>query len=245
MAFLTTMANSFGARWFDEEWKPQLDSPAWNHAVNFYVDLLTHYGPPGSSGNSFNEILALINEGKCGMWIDATIAASFVSDPSQSKVADVIAYAQSPVAVTHRGANWLWAWALAVPAGTQQSDDALKFVEWATSKDYINLVGEEKGWGSVPTGTRASTYQNKKFLAAANFAEAEMKAILSADPSNSSQEPTPYQGVQFASIPEFQAIGTAVGQQMSAALAGTISVEDALAASQKAAEREMIKAGYY
>ena len=85
MAFLTTMANSFGARWFDEEWKPQLDSPAWNHAVNFYVDLLTHYGPPGSSGNSFNEILALINEGKCGMWIDATIAASFVSDPSQSK----------------------------------------------------------------------------------------------------------------------------------------------------------------
>jgi len=245
MAFLTTMANSFGARWFDEEWKPQLDSPAWNHAVNFYVDLLTHYGPPGSSGNSFNEILALINEGKCGMWIDATIAASFVSDPSQSKVADVIAYAQSPVAVTHRGANWLWAWALAVPAGTQQSDDALKFVEWATSKEYINLVGEEKGWGSVPTGTRSSTYQNMKFLAAANFAEAEMKAILSADPSNSTQEPTPYQGVQFASIPEFQAIGTAVGQQMSAALAGTISVEDALAASQKAAEREMIKAGYY
>ena len=245
MAFLTTMANSFGARWFDEEWKPQLDSPAWNHAVNFYVDLLTHYGPPGSSGNSFNEILALINEGKCGMWIDATIAASFVSDPSQSKVADVIAYAQSPVAVTHRGANWLWAWALAVPAGTQQSEDALKFVEWATSKEYIELVGNEVGWGSVPTGTRSSTYQNMKFLAAANFAEAEMKAILSADPSNSTQEPTPYQGVQFASIPEFQAIGTAVGQQMSAALAGTISVEDALAASQKAAEREMIKAGYY
>ena len=244
-AYLTTMANSFGARLFDEEWHPQFDSPAWNHALNFYVDLLTHYGPPGSSGNSFNEILALINEGKCGMWIDATIAASFVSDPSQSKVADVIAYAQSPVAVTHRGANWLWAWALAVPAGTQQSDDALKFVEWATSKEYINLVGEEKGWGSVPTGTRSSTYQNMKFLAAANFAEAEMKAILSADPSNSTQEPTPYQGVQFASIPEFQAIGTAVGQQMSAALAGTISVEDALAASQKAAEREMIKAGYY
>jgi sorbitol/mannitol transport system substrate-binding protein len=245
MAFLTTMANSFGARWFDEEWKPQLDSAAWNHAVNFYVDLLTHYGPPGSSGNSFNEILALINEGKCGMWIDATIAASFVSDPSQSKVADVIAYAQSPVAVTHRGANWLWAWALAVPAGTQQSDDALKFVEWATSKEYIELVGNEVGWGSVPTGTRSSTYQNANFLAAANFAEAEMKAILSADPSNSTQDPTPYQGVQFAAIPEFQAIGTAVGQQMSAALAGKITVEDALAAAQKAAEREMIKAGYY
>ena len=245
MAFLTTMANSFGARWFDENWKPQLDSPAWNHAVNFYVDGMTKYGPPGSSANSFNEILALINEGKCGMWIDATIAASFVTDPDQSKVADKIAFAQAPVSVTNRGANWLWAWALAVPAGTKQSADAKKFIEWATSKEYIELVASKNGWGSVPTGTRASTYANSNFTEAAVFAEAELKAIMSANPSNSTQDPTPYTGVQFASIPEFQAIGTAVGQQMSAALAGSISVEDALAASQEVADREMKKAGYY
>ncbi len=245
MAFLTTMANSFGAQWFNEDWTPALDSPAWNHAVNFYVDLLTKYGPPGSSGNSFNEILALINEGKCGMWIDATIAASFVTDPSQSKVADKIAFAQSPVAVTNRGANWLWAWALAVPSGTKQAADAKKFIEWATSKDYIKLVASKNGWGSVPTGTRSSTYSNPKFKAAAVFADAELKAILSADPSNSTQNPSPYTGVQFAAIPEFQAIGTAVGQQMTAALAGSISVEQALANSQEAAMREMKKAGYF
>ena len=245
MAFLSTMANSFGARWFDEKWKPQLDSAAWNHAVSFYVDMMNDYGPPGSSSNSFNEILALFNEGKCGMWIDATIAASFVSDPKQSKVAKDVAFAQSPIAITKRGANWLWAWALAIPKGTKQSADALKFIEWATSKEYIELVGKTNGWASVPTGTRTSTYANKKFLNAAVFAEAELKAILSADPANSTQDPTPYQGVQFAAIPEFQGIGTAVGQQMSAALAGNISVEEALAASQKAADREMRKAGYY
>ena len=245
MAFLTTMANSFGARWFDEKWMPQLDSPAWNHAVNFYVDLLGNYGPPGSSANSFNEILALFNEGKCGMWIDATIAASFISDPRQSKVADQVAFAQAPVAVTHRGANWLWAWALAVPSGTKQAGDARKFIEWATSKAYIELVAETNGWGSVPTGTRQSTYDNPNFQSAAVFADAELAAILSADPSNSTQDPTPYTGVQFAAIPEFQAIGIAVGQQMSAALAGNVSVEEALAAAQTAADREMKKAGYY
>lgn len=245
MAFLTTMANSFGARWFDENWKPQLNSPAWKHAVNFYVDLLNKYGPPGSSGNSFNEILALFNEGKCGMWIDATIAASFVSDPKQSKVADKVAYAQSPVAVTNRGANWLWAWALAVPQGTNQSEDALKFVEWATSKEYIELVGKTNGWGSVPTGTRSSTYDNANFQAAANFADAELKAIRSADPANSTQDPTPYTGVQFAAIPEFQAIGVTVGQQMTAALAGEKTVDEALYDAQKAADRQMRKSGYY
>ena len=245
MAFLTTMANSLGAQWFNLDWTPALDSAAWNRAVNFYVDLLNNYGPPGSSGNSFNEILALINAGKCGMWIDATIAASFVSNPAQSQVADVIAFAQAPQAVTTRGSNWLWAWALAIPAGTKQADDAKKFLEWATSKSYIELVAKTNGWGAVPTGTRTSTYENPKFQAAAVFADAELKAILSADPNNSTQNPSPYTGVQFAAIPEFQAIGTAVGQQMIAALAGEISVEEALANAQTAADREMRKAGYY
>lgn len=245
MAFLSTMANSFGAQWFGMDWKPQLDSEEWHNAISFYVDLLQNYGPPGSEGNSFNEILALINEGKCGMWIDATIAASFVSDPKQSKVADVIDFAQSPVAVTDRGANWLWAWALAIPAGTKQAEDAQAFIEWATSKEYIELVAKTNGWAAVPTGTRQSTYDNKNFTDAAVFADAELKAILSADPQNSTLNPSPYVGVQFAAIPEFQAIGVAVGQQMTAALAGTVSVEEALAAAQVAADREMRAAGYY
>ena len=245
MAFITTVANSFGAQWFNEDWTPDLDSGAWNHAVSFYVDLLGNYGPPGSSSNSFNEILALFNEGKCGMWIDATIAGSFVSDPGQSKVADQVGFAQSPIAVTKRGSNWLWAWALAIPAGTKQADDAKKFIEWATSKDYIKLVASKNGWSNVPTGTRTSTYKNADFMQVAKFADAELKAILSANPANSTLRPNPYTGVQFAAIPEFQAIGIAVGQQMSAALAGTTSVDEALQESQNAADREMRKAGYY
>ena len=244
-AFITTMANSFGARWFDENWRPQLTSPEWHHAVSFYVDLLTSYGPPGSSANSFNEILALYNEGRCGMWIDATIAASFVTDPRQSKVADKVAFAQSPIAVTDRGANWLWAWALAVPAGTQKADAAKSFVEWATSREYIELVAKENGWASVPTGTRQSTYANRNFLNAASFAEAELMAIDSADPNNSTFHPSPYVGVQFAAIPEFQTIGIAAGQQFTAALAGSKSVTEALESAQKSADREMRKAGYY
>jgi sorbitol/mannitol transport system substrate-binding protein len=245
MAFLSTLVNSFGGQWFDMNWKPQLESKPWKDAVTFYVDLLKNYGPPGSSANSFNEILALTNSGKCGMWVDATIAASFVSDPKQSKVADQMAFAQAPMQVTAKGANWLWAWSLAIPAGTKKVDAAQKFVTWATSKDYINLVGKTNGWGSVPTGTRKSTYANGDFLKAARFASAEKAAIDSANPNDSTLPKSPYVGVQFAAIPEFQAIGITVGQQMSAALAGKTSIPDALKASQVAAEREMKKAGYY
>ena len=245
MAFLTTLVNTYGGQWFNMEWKPQLETQPWKDAISFYVDLLTKYGPPGSANNSFNEILALYNEGKCGMWIDATIAASFISDPKQSKVADKVAFAQAPTKVTPKGANWLWAWALAIPESSTKAAEAQKFIQWATSTDYINLVGKEVGWGNVPTGTRQSTYDNADFKAAAKFADAELAAIKSANPQDSTLEKSPYTGVQFAAIPEFQAIGVTVGQQMSSALAGKATVDEALKAGQEAADREMRKAGYY
>ena len=221
------------------------DKPTWADSITFYIDLLKKYGPPGSSANSFNEILALYNAGRCGMWVDATIAASFITDPKQSKVADKVAFAQAPTGVTPKGANWLWARSLAIPAGTKKSAEAQKFVAWATSKEYIALVGKTNGWGRVPTGTRKSTYANAEFQKEAKFAAAEKAAIDSANPNDSTLPKSPYVGVQFAAIPEFQSIGITVGQQMSAALAGKITVDSALKASQLAAEREMKKDGYY
>ncbi len=245
MALLSTMVNTFGGQWFDVSWKPQIETKPWKDAVSFYVDTMKKYGPPGASANSFNENLALFNEGKCGMWIDATIAASFISDPKQSRVADRVAFAQAPTAVTPKGANWLWAWALAIPASSQKTDAAQKFIAWSTSKDYVKLVGKEAGWASVPTGTRKSTYATPEFQKAAKFAEAELKAISTANPNDSTLPKSPYVGVQYAAIPEFQAIGIAVGQQMSAALAGKVTIDQALKSSQNSAEREMKKAGYY
>jgi sorbitol/mannitol transport system substrate-binding protein len=245
MALITTMANSFGGQLFDMNWQPQFNTKPWKNAVTMYTDLLKNYGPPGSSSNSFNEILAMFNEGKCGIWIDATIAASFVSDPKQSKVADKVAFAQSPTAVTERGANWLWAWSLAIPKSSKHPEAAQKFINWSTSKSYVKLVARETGWGTVPTGTRKSTYANPEFMKAAKFAAAEGKAIATSSPKNSTLQPSPYVGVQFAAIPEFQAIGVAAGQQITAALLGKVTVEQALDMSQQAAGREMRKAGYY
>ncbi|WP_293447231.1 sugar ABC transporter substrate-binding protein, partial [Planktotalea sp.] len=211
MAFVTTVVNSFGGAWFDADMKPTLESDEWKAAINFYVDLLGNYGPPGSEGNSFNEILALYNEGKCGLWIDATIAASFLEVPG-------VAYAQSPNAGNPVGANWLWAWAMAVPTGSPNSEAAHAFIEWATSKEYIQAVGNHPdfGWGKVPTGTRASTYAIEEFKAAAPFAAAEMAAIESAAPEATDLKP--YVGVQFAAIPEFPEVGSAVAQEIAAAL---------------------------
>uniref|UniRef100_UPI0023F1CF95 ABC transporter substrate-binding protein n=1 Tax=Paracoccus hibiscisoli TaxID=2023261 RepID=UPI0023F1CF95 len=229
MAFLTAMANSYGARWFDTDWNPQFDSPEWQATLTDYLTLMNEYGPPGASSNGFNENLSLFQQGKCGMWIDATVAAGFVTDPTDSTVADSVGFAQFPNkdGVDNHG-NWLWTWSLAIPASSQNQDAAKEFIAWATSRGYSELVAQEQGWAAAPPGTRRSLYDSAEYQEAAPFAAMTLTAIESANTSQSSVQETPYSGGQFVAIPEFQGIGTAVGQQFSAALAGQGDVQQAL-----------------
>lgn len=244
MAFLTAMSNSFGARWFDMDWQPQFDSPQWAATLNTYLDLMENYGPPGASSNGFNENLTLFQQGKCGMWIDATVAASFVTDPNNSTVADQVGFALAPDNGLGPRGNWLWAWSLAIPESSTNKDAATTFIEWATSKDYLALVAANEGWANVPPGTRTSLYENAEY-AQVPFAAITLASINSADPVHPTVEPVPYTGVQFVAIPEFQSLGTSVGQEFSAALAGQKTAEEALAAAQALTVQEMTAAGYY
>jgi sorbitol/mannitol transport system substrate-binding protein len=244
MAFLTAMSNSYGARWFDEKWQPQFNTPEWKDTLTTYVNLMKDAGPPGASSNGFNENLALFNAGKCGMWIDATVAASFVTNPKESKVADQVGFALAPNKGLGKNANWLWAWSLAIPAGSKKVAAAEKFIAWATSKDYAQLVASKDGWANVPPGTRTSLYNNADYQKAAPFAKLTLESINSANPNQPTVKPVPYTGVQYAAIPEFQGIGTQVGQQFSAALSGAMTVDAALQAAQAATEREMKRGGY-
>ena len=245
MAFITALANSFGGRWFDENWQPQFDQPEWKEAFQFYVDLMNDAGPSGASSNGFNENLTLFQQGKCGMWMDATVAASFVSNPQDSSVADKVDFALFPSkeGVDNHG-HWLWSWNLAVPASSGKAEAAQTFISWATDKAYTEMVAEREGWANVPPGTRTSLYENEEYKAAAPFAEPTLEAMNAADITNPSVKPVPYTGGQFVAIPEFQGLGTTVGQLFAAALAGQSSVDDALAQAQNIATREMTRAGY-
>jgi sorbitol/mannitol transport system substrate-binding protein len=244
MAFVGTLVNTFGGSWFDMNWQPQLTSEPWKKAVTFYVDLMNKYGPPGATSNGHNENRALFATGHCAMWIDATSAAGYIYNPKESQVADKTAFTKAPISVTPNGSGWAWAWALGIPASSQKQDAAKSFLKWATSKDYVKLVGESEGWVAAPPGTRKSTYENAEYKKAAPFAETVLQAILTADPSKPTKDPVPYTGVQFVAIPEFQAIGTTVGQAVAAALSGQQTVEQALQGAQDSTLQTMQQAGY-
>ncbi len=243
MALITTIANSYGGRWFDEKWQPQFNTEPWKKALSFYVETMKKSGPPGASSNGFNENLALFNSGKCAMWVDASVAGSFVTDKTQSKVADSVGFTYAPHQVTDKGSAWLYSWSLGIPTSSKEKPAAKAFAAWATSKEYAELVAKTDGPANVPPGTRKSTYTDA-YIKAAPFATITLESLKVADPSKPTLQPVPYVGIQLVTIPEFQGIGTSVGKLFSAALTGQTTPDQALAAAQTSTERDMKRAGY-
>lgn len=245
MPLIGIMANTHGGQWFDMGWRPQLTTAPWRQAVTLYSELLRKHGPAGAQANGFNENLALFSQGRCAIWVDATVAGAFVNRAEESRVAGKVGFLQAPVGSTPKGAQWLWTWALAIPASSTKAKAAQAFIEWATSREYTALVARTEGWSAVPSGTRRSTYANPAFRQANPHAEVELTALAAADQNDPTLPRSPYVGIQWVGIPEFQAIGTVVGQQISTLLQPQPpKVEKVLAQAQQAVERKMREAGY-
>jgi sorbitol/mannitol transport system substrate-binding protein len=244
LASLTTVINTFGGRWFDENWNPQLTSPATKKAVQFYVDLLRAHGQSDAAKDGWEGCLQQITQGKTAMWYDDTVFAGPVLQDATSAVKNNIGFALAPVAKTD-ASGWLWSWGLGITASSKHKDAAWKFISWATSKEYIKLAGAKAGWDSIPPGSRTSTYSIPQYRAAASsYADLTLKSIDAANPEKPTVDPVPYTGVQYVQIPEFTDIGDYVSQQVAGAIAGTQSVRQALEKSQSYTESVVKKAGY-
>jgi sorbitol/mannitol transport system substrate-binding protein len=243
LASFDTVVNTFGGQWFNTQWDAELTSPAFTQAANFYVNLIRKDGEKGAGNDSFNECLNIMQQGKAAMWYDATVAASTIDAPP-SPIAGKLGFAPAPVDKT-KSAGWLWSWALALESASQNKSAAWKFMDWATSKQYIQYDASKNGWAAVPPGTRTSTYQNPNYQAAAkDFAALTLKQIDSANVVQPGVAPQPVPGVQYIGIPEFENFGQQVSAQLTAAIDGQESVAAFLQKSQQIAQQAVITAGY-
>jgi sorbitol/mannitol transport system substrate-binding protein len=240
MAPLTTVVNTFGGAWFTKDWKAQVNGPEFTEATKFYVDLVRAHGESGAPQAGFAECLNNMTQGKVAMWYDATSAAGSLEAPS-SPVKGKLGYALAPVVKT-KSSGWLYTWAWGIQKASKRQDNAWKFVSWASSKDYEELVGKQLGWARVPAGKRNSTYSNADYQKEASaFYKQTQEAISSADPKNPGVQPRPTLGIQFVDIPEFTDLGTKVSQEISSAIAGQSTVEAALAKGQQLADQVAAK----
>jgi polyol transport system substrate-binding protein len=232
---LTTVVNTFGGTWFTEDWQAKVNAPEFTEATKFYVDLVRNHGELGAPQAGFTECLNNLVQGNVAMWYDATSAAGSLEAPN-SPVKGKMGYAPAPVVKTD-SSGWLYAWSWSIQEASKKKDNAWKFISWASSKQYEELVGKELGWSRVPAGKRASTYENADYRKeAAAFADPTKQAIETADPRNPGAQPRPAIGIQFIDIPEFPDLGTQVSQDVSSAIAGRMSVDDALKRGQELAD---------
>ncbi len=232
---LTTVVNTFGGTWFTEDWRAQVNAPEFKQATQFYVDLVRNHGEAGAPQAGFTECLNNVVQGNAAMWYDATSAAGSL-EAEGSPVKGKMGYVAAPVVKT-QSSGWLYAWSWSIQQASSKKDNAWKFISWASSREYEELVGRELGWSRVPAGKRASTYENQEYVAEARaFAEPTRDAISSADPRNPGVQPRPAIGIQFVDIPEFTDLGTQVSQHVSSAIAGQMTVDEALERGQELAE---------
>jgi sorbitol/mannitol transport system substrate-binding protein len=237
---LTTVVNTYGGTWFNQDWTPGVNAPEFKAATNFYVNLVKAHGESGAPQAGFTECLNAMQQGNVAMWYDATSAAGSL-EADNSPVKGKVGYAPAPVEKTD-SSGWLYTWAWAVQKASKNQDNAWKFISWASSADYEKLVGQQEGWSKVPAGKRTSTYSNPDYLKVSSaFADPTKEAISTADPANPGVQPRPAPGIQFVDIPEFPDLGTRVSQDVSAAIAGQTTVDAALDKGQAAAEQVAAK----
>ncbi|WP_086559775.1 ABC transporter substrate-binding protein [Streptomyces africanus] len=241
LAPLNTVVNTFGGAWYDTDWNARLTSPEFRKAVGFYVDLLRSHGEPGADRMGVLEILDRFVQGKCAMMYDATSLASSI-EADGSAVKGKVGYVPAPHDRTEK-AGWLWTWAWGIQQASENKDAAWKFISWASSKEYQQLVGQEIGWTAAPAGNRKSLYSNPAYQQAAGawYRQEYRAATDSADPKNPGVGPRPYTGIGFLGIPEFAVLGTAVSEQIAAAVAGQQPVDKALEKSQDLAQAAAAK----
>ena len=243
---LGTVINTFGGRWYDANWNAQITSPETTAAIKFYIDTVKNYGEPGAISSGFTECETLMVQGKVAMWYDATSASDLIFDPKQNTNAANLGIAYAPTKVKSPS-GWLWAWAFALESTSKNKPAAYTFMEWATGKDYPQQVYDATGsWGGVPSGSRKSLYENAGYKAyGAAFNPVVVGSLSTVDPNHATNyTDTPYTGIQFVQIPEFQDLGTKCTQEFAGAVSGSETADQAIQKCQTFAEDVATKGGY-
>ena len=235
IAPLTTVVNTFGGTWFDQDWQAKVNAPEFTAAVKFYVDLVREHGELGAPQAGYTECLNNLTQGNAAMWYDATVAAGSL-EADGSPVKGKMGYAAAPVVKT-KSSGWLYAWSWSIQAASTKKDNAWKFISWAAARSTNSWWATSwAGRGCLPASAPRPMRTPTTWRWPRRLRRPTKEAIETADPENPGVQPRPAIGIQFLDIPEFPDLGTQVSQDVSSAIAGKTTVEEALEKGQELAE---------
>lgn len=240
-----TMVNAFGGRFFDMNWHATVDTPQQRAAWEMYKNILRDAGQKDILSYTYNECIALMKSGKCGIYYDATSIAPPL-EAADSPIKGKVGYAFAPTEKLQKNTAWLWNWAMGINPKTTDAKKkaAFDYILWATSKDYVKLTLDmDPSGASTPPASRTSTYQLPAY-ASVPYAKITLETLQTIDFNHPTLEPVPYHGLQYIAIPEFADIGTKMTQNLADYVVDKISLDQALKNTQQVFNQAAKDGGY-
>jgi sorbitol/mannitol transport system substrate-binding protein len=224
-----TIVNAFGGRFYDMDWKATVDTAEQRGAWEMYKKILRDAGQKDILSYTYNECIALMSSGKCGIYYDATSIAPPL-EAEGSAVKGKVGYVMAPHEKMTTNTSWLWNWAMGI--NPKSADDkkaaVFDFMLWATSKDFVKLTTEIDPTGSsTPPASRSSTYTLDAYKNAP-YAAATLKTLESIDFTKPTLEPVPYVGLQYVAMPEFADWGTKMTEYLAAYVTDKMTLDEAI-----------------
>jgi multiple sugar transport system substrate-binding protein len=102
-----------------------------------FLDALHRAGPADWIDQRWYELALDFARGRYGLIVDSDHYVAFFEDPETSPLAGEIAYALPPAGPDGTRRPNLWTWSLVVNAHTPDAATAWRFVEWASSKEFL------------------------------------------------------------------------------------------------------------
>ncbi|WP_334105243.1 sugar ABC transporter substrate-binding protein [Muricomes intestini] len=236
-----SIMNAFGGQYYDMDWNATYDTPEVREAWGFYKKLL-EVAEDGPTTCGYTECLNLFAQGKAAIYYDATVSAgTFAKDDSAVK--GKVGYAPAPTA-KKENTGTIGGWGIGITAASKNKDAAFDFLRWATSKEYVKLVQEEKGFQSTPSGTRISTYENQEYLEACDFAATTRIAIETADALHPAIGDTPYTGNSLPNLPEYSSWGETIASELASYISGQKNLDACISTCQDVIDSAAEEGGY-
>jgi len=166
---------AFGGEMFNPEGKPTVNSPEGIAALEFMLEL-GKYAPAGYASFNADEVGAHLLQGTAAMSINWPAWISSFSDPAKSKVIGKMEFTTLPGA-QKPGQAEIGNWLIAIPRDSQNAEDAIDFLLWATSAEQMKRSAQR---GNPPT--RKSLFHDAELVAQNPAYPAQLRSLESSRP---------------------------------------------------------------
>lgn len=221
---------AYGARVLDEQGNVTVNTPEMKQAMEDFVQLMQKFGPPDQAAIGWDVMSEMFRQGKAAMNFEMSGFPSVYANPEVSSVAGKIGVSllKGPAG---NYAQWMYGEGLGISKFSKNKEAAWLFLQW---RDSLEVSLKEVEAGIRFDFSDARVYESNVYKEKSKG----MEFFTSQIPDILASVDTSY----WPSVPEFQKVAEAFQKQISLAISGEQSVDDALAKAQSDIENIMAEA---